>query len=133
MNDTELLERARDAMANAYVPYSEYPVGAALETADGTVYTGCNVEVANYSNTLHAEDVAVARATGDGHREITRVAVTNSDRDGLTPCGKCRQTLSEFASEDGVRVLCDAGSDEIDEWTLDDLLPDTITQKMLDG
>jgi cytidine deaminase len=125
----ELLSRARDALDAAHAPYSEYPVGAALETADGTVYTGCNVENANYSNSLHAEEVALGAAVRDGHREFGRLAVASAARDGLTPCGTCRQTLVEFCGPEFV-VICDDG-DPI-EYALGDLLPDTITGEMLD-
>jgi cytidine deaminase len=127
----DLIERARDAADRAYVPYSEYPVGAAIETADGTVFVGCNVENANYSNSLHAEEVAIGAAVSEGHRSFERIAVTSAARDGLTPCGSCRQTLAEFCDED-FPVVCDAGDDVI-EYTLGELLPDTITPEMLDA
>ncbi|MGM0448768.1 MAG: cytidine deaminase, partial [Methanobacteriota archaeon] len=86
----ELIAAARDALEAAHVPYSEYRVGAALRTADGTVYTGCNIENANYSNSLHAEEVALAEAVKAGHREFDRIAVSSCVRDGVTPCGMCR-------------------------------------------
>ncbi|GGL22344.1 cytidine deaminase [Halarchaeum grantii] len=120
-----LLEAARDAAENAYVPYSEYAVGAAIETANGSVYVGCNVENANFSNTLHAEGVAVAEAVADGHREFARLVVSAAARDGVTPCGRCRQTLAEFCAED-FPVYCDTG-DGLREYALGELLPDTIT------
>ncbi|MXR19563.1 cytidine deaminase [Halobacterium bonnevillei] len=129
MNDDDLLAAARDALQNAYVPYSEYPVGAAVETASGDVYTGCNVENANYSNSLHAEEVAVGEAVADGHREFTRVVVTSAARDAVTPCGMCRQTLAEFCSDD-TPVLCDTG-DGFERYTVGGLIPDTITPEML--
>ncbi|MDZ7715210.1 MAG: cytidine deaminase [Balneolaceae bacterium] len=88
----DLIAAAREALTNAHVPYSEYRVGAALETADGTVYTGCNIENANYSNSLHAEEVALAEAVKNGHREFERIAVSSGVRDGVTPCGMCRQS-----------------------------------------
>ncbi|WP_254544416.1 cytidine deaminase [Halomarina pelagica] len=131
MEATELVERAREALAAAYVPYSEYRVGAALETADGTVYTGCNVENANYSNSLHAEEVAVAEAVKNGHAEFARIAVSSGARDGVTPCGMCRQTLAEF-SEDDLPVFCDEG-DSIREYALGDLLPNTISLDTLEA
>ena len=124
-----LLEAAREAYDAAYVPYSEYAVGAALQTADGTVFTGCNVENANYSNSLHAEDVAIGAAVRAGHREFERIAVSTEARDGVTPCGKCRQTLAEFCDEEFV-VLCD-GESETTEYRLGDLLPTTITKEHL--
>ena len=130
MDDAELVGRAREAFADAYVPYSEYPVGAALETADGTVFVGCNVENANYSNSLHAEEVAVAEAVKNGHREFERIAVASDARDGVTPCGMCRQTLAEFGDAD-FRVLCDE-PEGIAEYALGDLIPNTISLQTLE-
>ncbi len=124
-----LVERARSALANAHVPYSEYRVGAALRTADDTVVTGCNIENANYSNSLHAEELAVGKAVERGHREFDRLAVASSERDGVTPCGMCRQTLVEFCDDDLV-VVCDEG-DTTSEYRLGDLLPDAISAATL--
>ena len=128
--DEDLVERAREALEDAYVPYSEYRVGAALRTADGTVYTGCNIENANYSNSLHAEEVAIASAVRDGHREFDRIAVSSGARDGVTPCGMCRQTLAEFANAD-LKVVCDEGGTERTAYTLGELLPNTISLETL--
>jgi cytidine deaminase len=125
----ELLTAARKVQERAHVPYSDYPVGAALRTADGTVYVGCNIENANYSNSLHAEEVAIAEAVKEGHREFDRIAVSSARRDGVTPCGMCRQTLAEFCDDDLV-VVCDEG-DGTSEYVLGELLPDTITEEML--
>jgi cytidine deaminase len=135
MDESELLDRAREALDAAYVPYSEYAVGAALETADGAVYTGCNVEIANYSNSLHAEEVALGTAVREGHREFERVAVTSAARDGVTPCGMCRQSFAEFCDED-FRIICEGeGEDEDDAepvvYRLGTLLPETITREMV--
>jgi len=126
----DLLGAARAALEEAYVPYSEYPVGAALQTADGSVYTGCNVENANYSNSLHAEEVALGSAVADGRREFARLAVSSAARDGVTPCGACRQSLAEFC-DGAFPVVCDG--DEPTTYRLDELLPDTITRGHLDG
>ena len=132
MASEDLLARAREIQSAAHAPYSGYPVGAALQTADGVVYVGCNVENANYSNSLHAEEVAVAEAVKNGHREFSRLAVSSDRRDGVTPCGMCRQTLAEFANDDLV-VLCDEGDDAPPtEYTLGELLPNTITEEMLE-
>ena len=127
----ELIAAARDALDAAHVPYSEYRVGAALRTADGTVYTGCNIENANYSNSLHAEEVALAEAVKNDHREFDRIAVSSGVRDGVTPCGMCRQTLAEFCGED-LPVYCDEGDDAVTEYTLGELLPNTIDEGTLD-
>jgi len=128
--EESLLEAAREAYEHAYVPYSEYPVGAALETDDGRVYTGCNIENANYSNSLHAEGVAVAKAVSDGRTGFRRIAVASAARDGVTPCGRCRQTLAEFADE-SLAVLCDEGDDAYTTYALGDLLPEAISPETL--
>jgi len=126
-----LIDRARDALAAAHVPYSEYRVGAALRTADGSVFVGCNIENANYSNSLHAEEVAVAEAVKTGHQEFTRLAVTSAARDGVTPCGMCRQTLAEFADAD-LEIVCDLG-DTVESYTLGELLPKAISERTLEA
>jgi len=126
-----LIDRARDALAAAHVPYSEYRVGAALRTADGSVFVGCNIENANYSNSLHAEEVAVAEAIKTGHQEFTRLAVTSAARDGVTPCGMCRQTLAEFADAD-LEIVCDLG-DTVESYTLGELLPKAISERTLEA
>ena len=124
----ELLRAARDAIDASYAPYSEYRVGAAIETADGSVYTGCNIENANYSNSIHAEELAIGSAIQDGHTEFTRLAVSSDKRDGVTPCGMCRQTLAEFCDE-SLPILTD-GEDGT-EYTLGELLPATISPSHL--
>ncbi|SEO83877.1 cytidine deaminase [Halogranum amylolyticum] len=128
----DLIQQARDALDNAHVPYSEYRVGAALRTSDGTVFVGCNIENANYSNSLHAEEVAVAEAVKNGYTEFERLAVTSGVRDGVTPCGMCRQTLAEFCDED-LPVVCDEGDGETTEYTLGELLPNTISLGTLEA
>ena len=128
----ELIDAARRALDAAYVPYSDYTVGAALRTADGTVFTGCNIENANYSNSLHAEEVAIAEAIKHGHREFDRLAVSSGARDGVTPCGMCRQTLAEFCADD-LPIVCDEGGESTTEYTLGELLPKTIGPETLES
>lgn len=130
MDGEALIETARDARAGAYVPYSEYRVGAALETTDGTVFTGCNIENANYSNSLHAEEVAIAEAIKNGYEEFERIAVSSAERDGVTPCGMCRQTLAEFCDAE-VEVLCEE-REGIVTYRLGELLPNAISRETLD-
>ena len=125
----DLFEAAETAMESAHVPYSEYPVGAALETADGEVVVGCNIENANYSNSLHAEEVAVGEAVKRGHTEFTRLAVVSAARDGVTPCGMCRQTLAEFCAE-SLPVYCLDGETVV-EYSLGELLPAAISEETL--
>jgi cytidine deaminase len=129
MDDSELLAHARDAVEDAYVPYSEYEVGAAILTASGEVFAGCNVENANYSNSLHAEEVAIGSAIKAGHRDFEKLVVTSAARDAVTPCGMCRQTLAEFCDDD-MPVLCDTG-DGFERYTLGELIPDTISPATL--
>jgi cytidine deaminase len=130
MEATALLAVAREAVETSYAPYSTYYVGAALETSDGTVFTGCNVENANYSNSIHAEELALSKAVEAGHREFEQVAVSSDRRDGVTPCGMCRQSLSEFC-DDGLRIVCEGDADTT-TYTLGELLPNTITSEHLE-
>ena len=127
----QLLDAARNALGNAHIPYSGYAVGAALETSEGEVYTGCNVEVANYSNSLHAEEVALGTAVADGRRRFDRLAVVSGERDGVTPCGMCRQSLAEFCPPE-FEVACER-HDGVETYELGELLPEPIAAAHLDG
>lgn len=106
MTRDELLTAALEARKHAYAPYSGFTVGAALEAADGTVYTGCNVENASYGLTCCAERTALYHAVSCGARDFTAVAVVGGRQneetptDDCTPCGICRQALSEFCADD---------------------------------
>lgn len=125
-----LIEQAREIQAAAHVPYSSYRVGAALKTADGSVFVGCNIENANYSNSLHAEEVAIAEAVKNGHTDFAALAVSSDERDGVTPCGMCRQTLAEFCAPE-LPIICDLGGEEVAEYTLGELLPNAISADTL--
>lgn len=117
----KLVTSAREARESAYAPYSEYKVGTALRTDGGTIYTGCNIEVVNLSNSLHAEEVALCEAVKNGDSQFDALAV--STRNGGTPCGMCRQTLAEFC-EPSLRILIDsANDDDTEEFTLGELYP----------
>jgi len=106
-----LLARARDAANKAYVPYSGFPVGAAVLTRNGTVFTGGNIENASYGLTVCAERTAVFAAVNAGEREIVAVAVSAPRGTLTTPCGACRQVLNEFRSRDhGMEVVLDDGA-----------------------
>ena len=99
MTDQALVELAFTMLEKSYVPYSRFPVGAALEGTDGTVYTGCNVENAAYGSTLCAERTALVKAVSEGCRSFTRLAVVGNSADYCWPCGACRQMLYEFAPD----------------------------------
>ena len=103
MTDNELVQMALDARKNSYSPYSNYKVGAALLCEDGTVYTGCNVENASYGLTVCAERNAIFAAVGAGKRRFRALALITQKLPGLTfnsPCGACRQVMSEFMAPD---------------------------------
>ncbi len=120
-----LIAAARGAQDQAYAPYSNFQVGAALQFADGSVVTGCNVENASYGMTLCAETVAVAKAMADGKRGgLTAVAVVGSGEEMITPCGRCRQVLYELAGLGGTDpVIHCVGVDVTQDVTLSALLP----------
>ena len=109
MTDRELMSKAKKASLNAYVPYSRFPVGAALECSDGTVYTGCNVENAALGSTICAERTACCKAVSEGHREFRRIAIYADSENWCTPCGACRQFLAEFSPD--MEVLCAKAGD----------------------
>lgn len=97
---SSLIQTSRDAMKAAYCPYSKFPVGAALLTADGTVFTGCNVENASYGLTVCAERIAIFKAVSEGHRKYKAMAIsTDMATEWASPCGACRQVLLEFGPD----------------------------------
>ena len=120
VTDAELLALARLAMENSYSPYSHYAVGAALLSADGRVFQGCNIENASFGLTNCAERTALFKAVSEGARDFTAIAIA-SNGSAPYPCGACRQALNEFAP--GLRVLVTWGEGEVDETTLPALLP----------
>ena len=121
MTKQELCQKAVDMLKMAYVPYSRFPVGAALECDDGTVYTGCNIENAAYTPTVCAERTAVFKAVSEGHRKFTRIAVAAATERFTAPCGVCRQVLQEFAPDLEV-ILVNRDGKTLD-LTLKELLP----------
>ena len=129
MDDMTLLRMAHDAMKNAYVPYSNFPVGAALLCEDGSVYTGCNVEGASYGNAICAERTALCKAVSEGKRRFDTLAVTANTEDFRTPCGICRQMLYEFSPD--LRVLCGSRDGSHTVHSLKELLPCAFSAKDL--
>ena len=121
MTKQELCQKAVDMLDMAYVPYSHFPVGAALECSDGTVFTGCNVENAAYGSTICAERTAIVKAVSEGHREFVRIAIAGKSKDFCVPCGSCRQVMMEFSPE--MEVICLNGAGESRTFALRELLP----------
>lgn len=120
VTDEKLLEMAVGMLAYSYVPYSNYPVGAALLAKDGRVFTGCNVENAAYGNTMCAERTALFKAVSEGAREFEAVAIA-ARSSAPFPCGACRQSLYEFAPDLRVMVTWDGN---VRKTTLRELLPE---------
>jgi len=127
--DDKLVEAALTARKNAVAPYSQFLVGAALETAEGEIFTGCNVENATYGLTICAERVAVFKALSEGRRRFTRIAVA-ADTETLTPpCGACRQILWEFCGDIPV-ILANLSGNR--EWfQMKDLFPRAFDSSFL--
>ena len=121
MTDRELAELAYAMLDKSYCPYSHFPVGAALLCADGTVYTGCNVENAAYGSCICAERTALVKAVSEGRREFVKLAVVGKGADPCWPCGACRQMLNEFAPD--LEILVGNGAKELVHTTLSQLLP----------
>ena len=122
MTDQELVELAFTMLERSYVPYSHFPVGAALECADGTVFTGCNVENAAYGSTICAERTALVKAVSEGCTTgWVTLAIAGSGEDFCWPCGACRQMLYEFAPK--LRVLAVNQHGQFQQASLSQLLP----------
>lgn len=129
----ELMSRARAAAEHAYVPYSEFPVGAAALASDGSIYTGCNIENASYGLTICAERTAVSSAISAGRREIIAVAVSAPKVLRTTPCGACRQFLDEFRPDTvDMLIVLDDGDRGESVW-LNELLPHAFGSRNLDA
>ena len=123
-----LVDAAREARAAAYCPYSNFPVGAAVLTADGTVYRGCNVENASYGLTICAERNAIAAAIAAGHVDFLAIAISTQASAIARPCGACRQVIAEFSQvEHPVLVISESGSGELVMEAISKLLPATFT------
>lgn len=133
MSDQELMLLAEKARVNAYAPYSNFKVGAALLCADGSVYLGCNVENASYGAAMCAERTAIFSAVADGKRALIKIAVCGGKDHAdapCPPCGDCRQVLREF-TENTFRVIMKNG-DAVLSYTIGELLPLSFQKSVLD-
>ncbi len=124
-----LRARAAEAMQQAYAPYSQFKVGAALLATDGTIVAGCNVENASYPAGTCAERVAIGNAVVSGHRRFAAVVVATEASAPTPPCGICRQALAEFGLDLVVVAVTAKGTEA--RWTLDALLPHPFTPSQL--
>jgi cytidine deaminase len=121
MTEAELIAAAKAARAKAYVPYSRFPVGAALLTADGKLYSGCNIENASFGLTNCAERTAVFKMVSEGHQAFKAIAIVADTEGPVSPCGACRQVLTEFGP-DAVVYLTNLKGD-VQRTTVAELLP----------
>jgi cytidine deaminase len=121
LDASELVAAARRARRQARAPYSHFKVGAALETADRTIVTGCNIENASYGLTICAERVAMFKALSEGHRAFRRIAIVADTRASTPPCGACRQILWEFGGD--LEVIIANLRHELGRHQMADLLP----------
>lgn len=123
-----LIDLANEARKRAYVPYSNYPVGAAVRSRSGRLYTGVNVENAAYPQTMCAERVAIFKAVSEGETEFDVIAVVTNN--GGSPCGGCRQVMAEFGL-DTIVLIADGDGKLQKEMTVNELLPEAFTPKHL--
>jgi len=120
-HETSLEEAALRALENAYAPYSNFRVGAALRARSGEVITGCNVENSAFGNAICAETLALAYAVSQGLTDFDEIAIATDDSEPTPPCGACRQVLNEFAPNIKISSYTREGKEAT--WTLDELLP----------
>lgn len=123
MNVRDLIKRALDAKEKAYSPYSNFKVGAALETDDDMVFTGCNIENAAFSPTNCAERTAFFKAVSEGKLHFKRLVVTGGLENYCYPCGVCRQVMQEFCDENEFEIIIAKDEDNYEVYKLKDLLP----------
>ncbi|MGC8544554.1 cytidine deaminase [Athalassotoga sp.] len=120
MTVQELIKKAKEAKEKAYAPYSGFKVGAAVEAESGIIYTGCNVENSSFGLSMCAERIAIFKAVSEGERKFKKIAVVANTKGPVSPCGACRQVMSEFGNFDVILANDDG---EIEQTTVDQLLP----------
>lgn len=125
MTYDQLVQKAYEAMDFSYSPYSNFKVGAALLTESGTVYTGCNIEIASYGATNCAERTAIFKAISEGEKAFKAIAVVSSSKDYTFPCGICRQVIVEFGKDIDIIVAKDY---DYEVYKIEELLPKSFTQ-----
>lgn len=129
----QLIKLAIEARENAYSPYSNFKVGAAVLFENGKTYTGCNIENASYGATNCAERSAIFNAVSDGGRVLKAIALIGDPNNYTYPCGICRQVISEFAESGDVKIYIVKNSTDYIETTLEEILPGSFTKKDLDN
>jgi len=139
MKEKILIEKAKKARERAYAPYSKFKVGAALLAKSGKVYTGANVENATFGLTVCAERVALFKAITNGEKSFVKIAVVADKDEPITPCGACRQVLSEFASDPkdpasrDLKIICANLKGKTERYSLRKLLPEAFVKDPVEG
>jgi len=129
-NVERLIKAAKKARKNAFAPFSNFSVGAAVETKGGKIFTGCNVENASYGLTMCAERVAIFKAISEGEREFVKLALV-ADTENLTPpCGACRQIIWEFCGD--AEIILASLTGESETFQIRELLPRAFDVKFLE-
>ena len=130
MTRDELCQAAVAMLDRAYIPYSHFPVGAALECADGTVFTGCNIENAAFTPTNCAERTAFFKAVSEGKRDFVKIAIVGGKKGEMTapaPCGVCLQVMSEFCKADEFEIVMAKSEEDYSSKRLSELLPSSFS------
>jgi cytidine deaminase len=127
----ELIEKAIEAREKAYVPYSNFLVGAAVKTKEGKIFTGCNIESASFTPTICAERTALSKAISEGYKEIEAIAVVGSFEEYTFPCGVCRQFIVEFGKD--IKIIVAKNTDEYKIYQISDLLPHSFGPEDIDN
>lgn len=126
MDKKKYIEEANKMLSKAYIPYSKFPVGAALVTKEGKIYTGCNIENASYGLCNCAERTAIFKAVSEGERDFSYLVITGETDGPISPCGACRQVIAEFCDSKMPVLLTNVKGDE-KEVTVEQLLPGAFT------
>lgn len=129
MDYGKLLMEAIKARENAYIPYSKFPVGAAVLTKSGRVYRGCNIECASYGGTNCAERTAIFKAVSEGEREFEAIAVAGDLSTYTYPCGICRQVIVEYGKD--IKIIVGKSEEDYKVYTIDELLPHSFSPEDL--
>ncbi|HOJ92270.1 MAG TPA: cytidine deaminase [Dictyoglomaceae bacterium] len=131
MDNRELLNKALDVIKYSYSPYSHFPLGVALLTKSGKVYTGTNIENASYGLTICAERVAMFKAISEGERSFSKIVIVDKDGKGVPPCGACRQVMVEF-SPDMEILLYSPEKDSFEIFKASEMLPISFSLEVKD-
>ena len=133
MTDNELVAKAKEALEYSYSPYSHFAVGAALLSADGQVFTGCNIENSSFGATNCAERTAIFKAVSEGVKDFKAIAIVCSGDQPAYPCGICRQVIAEFAKDEKIPVIIIKNENDYIVKTFEEILPGVFSKKDLKG